>query len=235
MRVHVRAFCQAAVAAFEPADPIVEFGSFQTAGQEDLANLRPLFPGSRYLGCDARPGPGVDRVEDVAACTLATGSAGTVVCLDTLEHVFRIHDACAEIHRILQPGGLAVLAVPMRFPIHEHPSDYWRLTPECLTRLLTPFALRVIGWQGTETWPHTVFGAAIKAPAPAGSRERAERLIDGYERWLYAAAGALPMSQRIRRAVKTSYRSKGERREIAHEYVSRFTIDARAASGAADA
>jgi SAM-dependent methyltransferase len=224
VRVHVRAFCEAAVAAFEPDDPIVEFGSFQTAGQTDLANLRPLFPGARYIGCGARPGRGVDRVEDMAACTLPTGCAGTVVCLDTLEHVFRIHDACGEIYRILRPGGLAILAVPMRFPIHDQPSDYWRLTPECLSRLLKPFALRVIGSQGTEAFPHTVFGAAVKAPAPAEARERAQRLIDEYERWLKTTAAARPVAERVRHVLKASYRSTGERRELTHEAVARFTI-----------
>ena len=52
-----------------------EFGSFQVEGQEGYANLRGMFPGKVYVGCDMRPGPGVDRVEDVSAINEPDGSA----------------------------------------------------------------------------------------------------------------------------------------------------------------
>ena len=93
MRPNVRAFAEAAVAAFAPRGPVYEFGSYQVPGQEAISNLRGLFPDVPYIGCDLRPGPGVDRIEDLARLSVADGAAGTILCLDTLEHVFEVRRA----------------------------------------------------------------------------------------------------------------------------------------------
>ena len=50
---------------FPLPDPIVEIGSYQVEGQQEIANLRSLFPGRDYLGIDMRPGPGVDCLANV--------------------------------------------------------------------------------------------------------------------------------------------------------------------------
>lgn len=224
MRVHVRAFCAAAVDAFTPADPVFEFGALRVDERSSSANLRPLFPGAHYVGCDLRPGPGVDRVEDVSATTFESESAGTVVCLDTLEHVFRVHSAFDEMFRILRPAGLLIVATPLRFPIHEHPDDYWRITPHCLARLTSSFGFRVIGSQGTDTFPHTVYAVAIKDPIPANASTRATRFIEDYSKWLENTQAELPITHKLKRLLKRVYRSKGERRELQHEHTVRFAI-----------
>ena len=77
MRDHNKAFCVLPRDVRLPG-PVFEFGSFQVEGQLDYADLRSLFPGKAYVGCDMRPGPGVDRVEDVSAINLPDGAAGTV-------------------------------------------------------------------------------------------------------------------------------------------------------------
>ncbi len=83
MRDHNKAFCRLVAETIDCPGPVFEFGSYQVAGQEHYANLRSLFPGKDYVGCDMRPGPGVDRVEDVSAIRLPDGSAGTVLCIET--------------------------------------------------------------------------------------------------------------------------------------------------------
>src|ERR1700712_5003820 len=66
-------------------EPIVEFGSLQVEpGQPN--DLRPLFPGRKFIGTDFRPGPGVDQIEDLRRLSFADGEVGTALCLDTLEH-----------------------------------------------------------------------------------------------------------------------------------------------------
>ena len=89
MRDHNKAFCRLVAETFDCPGPVFEFGSYQVEGQEGYANLRELFPGKTYVGCDMRPGPGVDRVEDVTAISLPDSSAGTVLCIETFEHVVR--------------------------------------------------------------------------------------------------------------------------------------------------
>src|SRR5512145_2648422 len=121
MRPNVRAFAEAAVAAYGPQGPVYEFGAYQVAGQEAINNLRGLFPQTEYVGCDLRFGPGVDRIEDLAGLSLADATAGTILCLDTLEHVFEVRRAVSEMIRVLRPGGLLIVSVPLDFHIHEHP------------------------------------------------------------------------------------------------------------------
>lgn len=117
-------------------EPVVEFGAFQVEGQEGFADLRRFFPGKEYMGCDLEKGPGVDRVESLEFSRFAPDSIGTVVCLDTLEHVRRPWEAASEIYRILKPGGKVLISIPFNFAVHCHPDDYWRMTTSGLEALL---------------------------------------------------------------------------------------------------
>ena len=45
-------------------EPIVEFGSLQVK-QDQTNDLRLVFRDKTFVGTDLRPGPGVDRVEDL--------------------------------------------------------------------------------------------------------------------------------------------------------------------------
>ncbi len=138
MRTNVRAFVEIAAEAFCLEGPVYEFGSYLVEGQAGRGDLRKLFPGRKFVGCDMREGPGVDRVCDLACLDLPDECARTVLCLDTLEHVFEARRAVEEMIRILAPGGMLLVSVPMDFRIHDYPSDYWRITPACLARLLAP-------------------------------------------------------------------------------------------------
>ena len=65
-----------------------------------------------------------------------------MICLETLEHVADPIRAVEEMHRVLRPGGVLAISSLMFFPIHAHPWDYWRFTPEGFERLLEPFESR---------------------------------------------------------------------------------------------
>jgi SAM-dependent methyltransferase len=225
MREPVRAFCEVAAAAFPGSGRVVEFGAYQVEGQERQADLRALFAGRPYVGCDLRAGPGVDRVEDVSAPSFADGSVGTVVCFETLEHVFEVRRAFDSLHRILAPGGVLIASAPFHFHIHAHPDDYWRLTPSAWRRLLAPYAVRVVGALGPEKRPHTVLALAVKAPAPEDAEERARRLVEGMGARLTAIERARPWTRRLAAALRSLGLSKGERRERADALRARFTIE----------
>jgi SAM-dependent methyltransferase len=226
MRDHNKLFCELAAAGFDCPAPVYEFGSFQVEGQLDYADLRRLFPGKAYVGCDMREGPGVDRVEDVSALTLPDASAGTILCIETFEHVFEVRRAFDEVFRALRPGGLFLLTSPFNFRIHGYPDDYWRISPSCLRRMLEPYAARLVGDQGHEKFPHTVMSLAIKAPAPPDFAARAERFVRLYADRLRQMEASLPLAERLRRKVGQLYRSRGEKHQVADYYKARFTIDA---------
>ena len=150
---------------FPTAEPLVEIGARAAEGQEDLADVRAVFGATEHIGCDIRPGPGVDRIEDVHRLTFASESVGTVVALETLEHVADPIRAVQEMWRVLRPGGVLAISSLMFFPIHEHPSDYWRFTPEAFALLLEPFESSWVVAQGCSYLPEGIFGVGVKGPA----------------------------------------------------------------------
>jgi SAM-dependent methyltransferase len=225
MRDHNKAFVQLIAETFDCPAPVYEFGSYQVEGQVEYADLRTMFKDKGYVGCDMRSGPGVDRVEDVSAIRLADGSAGTVLCIETFEHVFEVRRAFDEVFRILKPGGLFVITSPLNFRIHGYPDDYWRMTPSCLRRMLGTYEARMTGFQGYHKFPHSVMGMGFKSPAPLDVSARAKTLIARYDDFLRDERAALPAATRLKRGFSMLYRSKGERYQTADYYKAEFTLD----------
>ena len=235
MRDNVRAFVEIARRAFAPRGPVYEFGSYQVDDQAQRADLRGLFDGMRYIGCDMRPGPGVDRVEDLAALSLRDASAPTILCLDTLEHVFEARRGVDEMLRALEPGGIIILSAPLHFHLHAYPSDYWRITPACMARMLEPLAATLIGWQGVESFPHTVLALGMKAPVPSHFMASANDLAAAFQAWLDERRSAVPITKRVRQWLAGVVAGKGFRRRAREHFNARFAISApaRAAKGTA--
>jgi SAM-dependent methyltransferase len=152
--------------AFVLPAPIIEIGSFQVPGQEEVSNLRSLFPGKQYTGVDMRPGRGVDCVADVEDLPYDDGSVGTVIAMSTFEHVPRFWRGFDEIHRVLRPDGVLLVSCPFYFHIHSYPSDYWRFTPEALEIVLDCYPTRVIGWHGPKNRPANVWAIAFREQYP---------------------------------------------------------------------
>lgn len=164
-----RALVEGMVEVFRPQGPVVEIGS-RRVQDVDYWDLRPLFPGQAYVGCDMEPGPGVDCIERIEAMTFADAYAGTVLCLNVLEHAWAFREGMDEIHRVTAPGGLVLLTTAFGFDIHGFPNDYWRFTPAALRGLMEPYESVIYGWQGHTKSPRSVFVLGRKAPmddAPA--------------------------------------------------------------------
>ena len=156
-----RALVEGAVKILPPRGPVVEIGSRLVQGLE-MANLRPLFPGMEYIGCDMEPGPGVDRVERLEALSFPDGWAGTMLCLNVIEHAWEVKKGIAELKRVTAPGGLALVSSVFNLDIHAFPCDYWRFTPQAMLRLMDGFSSVLYGWQGHEKSPRLVFALGLK-------------------------------------------------------------------------
>jgi SAM-dependent methyltransferase len=169
----LRGVLQATAATFSLPDPIVEVGALQRPKRAALVNLRSFFPNRPYVGIDMLPGPGVDRVENVESLTLDSRSAGTVIAMNTFEHVKRLWLGIAEVKRILRPDGVLFVSTPFYFHIHAYPSDYWRLTPEAWDSLLEQeFPQRLHGQCGPRTRPLHVWVVAFGRDYPPVSEEQ---------------------------------------------------------------
>lgn len=176
---------RAVAETFDLPGPVLEIGSYQVAGQEAIADLRHLFAGKPYLGIDVRPGPGVDRVVNVEALPYADGSFGSVIAMNTFEHVPRFWRGLEEVYRVLRPDGALFLAAPFYFRIHDYPNDYWRFTPEAFGLLLADYPSQILGWHGPPKRPASVWALALREQCPAVSPPQFEhyrQLLGRYAR-----------------------------------------------------
>ena len=180
MREIVKQFVRTCAKTLPISEPIYEFGSLQVPGQEGFADLRPFFRGKEYVGADMRDGPGVDVILDLHKVELASGSAGAVLVMDTLEHVEFPWKAMDEIHRILKPNGILLVSSVMNFGIHEYPHDYWRFTPEAFRSILKHFTYSVVDSVGEVAFPHTVVGIGFKGSM---SEDVLKGLMAGLDQW----------------------------------------------------
>jgi SAM-dependent methyltransferase len=162
MRKNIYKFVELCSRTLVISEPIYEFGALQIAGQEDLADLRPLFPGMEYIGTDMREGKGVDKIIDLHDMKLPPESIGTALILDTVEHVEYPRKAIGNIYNALKPQGIIIISSHMNFPIHDYPNDYWRFTPEGFKSLLKIFTYSFVDSGGKPDFPHSVFGFACK-------------------------------------------------------------------------
>lgn len=149
----VRSFVQ----IFRCPEPVVEIGSFVVDESMKDFVIRSLFPGKVFFGTDLRLGLGVDMMGDIERLPFLPHSIGTLLCLNTIEHVWDVHAAFKELHRILKKDGVAVITSVFNFRIHPCPHDFWRFTPEALDWFTEGFSYKILGYQGYRTRPRQVF------------------------------------------------------------------------------
>jgi SAM-dependent methyltransferase len=96
-------------------------------------------------------------------------SFDTVICFNTLEHIYDATAVLAELHRVVKPGGLVHVTVPFMFRIHGHPDDYFRATPSWWRETFSR-----IGFAALEFHP-LVWGRASTSSVVPGFRGIAPR------------------------------------------------------------
>lgn len=85
-----------------------------------------------------------------------------ILCLNVLEHVFDYQSAIKNMHTALKKGGVAVIAVPMFYPLHDEPGDYWRFTEHTLKKLFADFRIKNFKYNGKREFPFTYYFEAVK-------------------------------------------------------------------------
>lgn len=87
--------------------------------------------------------PDSDITADICSMPqINSDSIGTVVTMDTFEHIKEPWKAVDEIYRILRPGGILIISTVLIWDYHEYPQgtpDYWRFTASCLDMLCSKF------------------------------------------------------------------------------------------------
>lgn len=87
-----------------------------------------LFTYDSYTKTDIGHAEHVDIVCTAYDIPVADNSYDSVVCTQVYEHLEDPFAAAREMHRVLRPGGHAVVTVPQMNELHEQPHDYFRYT-----------------------------------------------------------------------------------------------------------
>lgn len=113
-------FLRERTAFFEQDLTVLEVAPWWSYGRA-LTRSRNL----RYFAIDVDPrAPFISVAGDVTAVPAASAQFDVVLCIHVLEHVRDDRKAIQEIHRVLKPGGWALLSVPLLLdePTREDPS-----------------------------------------------------------------------------------------------------------------
>lgn len=140
---------------------VLEIGSGRHDYGENAYSLKPKFPATcDFVQSDLNPDFG-HLVVDVTSMEIESEYDG-ILCMSVLEHVDRFWEAIPRMRRALKPGGKLILSVPMTFPYHDEPADYYRFTTHGVRFLLREFSDVQISYRGVRRLPFTVFAVATK-------------------------------------------------------------------------
>lgn len=85
-----------------------------------------------------------------------------IICLTVLEHIYDFHKAIKNIYNSIKPNGILVITVPLLYPLHDEPNDYWRFTEHSIRKLLKKFSKIKIKHSGIKSFPFIYYIEATK-------------------------------------------------------------------------
>ncbi len=191
-RASIQAFVDSAVDAFELAGPICQLGFCPGGDSGPWARLRRRHPPGGHAG------DGWQQAAEIGRLSLGDGAVRTVLCVDALGYAFEPRRMVAEIMRILAPGGTLLLCASEAIPQADQGPAYWRLTPRGLERLLWGMDARLVGWQGGENQPHTLYGVGFKAPLSRAMVSGTRRFLERFPARVDRLAGQAGRWRRLK-------------------------------------
>ncbi len=171
----VQAFVASAADAFGLRGPLYRFGrSFPgDAGEKTWLPNCLRKPG--YVGLELCGGNAFD------ALPFDDASAQTVLWTGEVEFSVTPQRIAEETARIIAPGGVLLMATPVKPSLQKNVKAYWQRTPVSIERLLAGMDMTMVGWQGAETCPHTIYGIGFKRPVPPGTLRGADRFLKDFQ------------------------------------------------------
>ena len=76
-----------------------------------------------------------------------------ILCSNVLEHIYDHKKAIQNIYAALKPKGRLFLFIPMFYPLHDEPYDYYRYTIHALKKLLYKFEICYKKHYGLRKYP----------------------------------------------------------------------------------
>jgi hypothetical protein len=132
--------------ARRPAGRVLELGARARSGIQ----RKSLVPAHHvHVGMDVMAGPGVDVVGDAHRLSelVPTGAFTAAFSVSVFEHLAMPWKVALELNRVLEPGGLVLVATHQTWPLHDAPWDYWRFSDQAWRALFN----RATGFRILET------------------------------------------------------------------------------------
>lgn len=98
----------------------------------------------------------------VDATTMKFKDEFFVLCMNLLEHVYDFQLVVDNVYEALKNNGMAVILVPVFYPLHDEPHDYWRFTEHSLRKILQRFSIKELKYSGLRQYPFAYCIEAIK-------------------------------------------------------------------------
>ena len=130
---------------------ILEIGRGKPIKDSYPYSMKPLFPGANFRMTDIVPDYG-HEVVDITAMTYQQ-EFDAILCISGLEHIAEPLEATQRMFDALRDGGVAVVATPFAYPMHDEPADYWRFTEHGLRLVMSPFPEVTIRYRGPRKLP----------------------------------------------------------------------------------
>lgn len=122
---------------------LVELGCGDKNKQYLLGDLVTEYIGVDHQDC-IHDRSKIDVLASAYATTLPDATFDCALCTAVLEHLEEPRRALEEAHRILVPGGIALYTVPLFFPLHEEPRDFYRYTRHGLRYLFEGAGFEIV-------------------------------------------------------------------------------------------
>lgn len=170
----IHTFVASAARSLALRGPVYQLGSDPADGFTNAAELKDSFPAAGYIQCQLDPGMGSVQLP------LPDGAARTLLWIGPLKDAWNTPDAAGELARIVAPGGAMLVAIPTGCP-RDHQSPVWSPAPRTIERLLAGLDLTLVGWQGPDNGPHTLYGVGVKAPIADDALRRVNRFLESFD------------------------------------------------------
>jgi SAM-dependent methyltransferase len=219
-------FVRCAKKSLEFPPPVHEYGLAALASSEQGEHLCPADL-DEPADCESR----FQSLDDLAQLPYQDGSAGTVACLNVLQHVADPGAVAEEMIRLLAPGGIFLVCSCTGGRTPANMGLLWRPAPHAFQRLLAPLEATLIGWQGREGDPHSLYGLGCKAPVTPIYLAGVNQFLSHFRQALTQEQRAVPWLERAREwLARLSGRSTSGRARTDYyhsQFVMHAPVDAR--------
>ncbi len=178
-------------------------------GENSEAVRAKLGPEWEYVALDIHPGPNVDLVGDAHRLSelLPPRSVKVVYSFSAMEHFLAPWRFVVEANRVMCMGGLFIAGVPVSWPLHAEPWDFWRMSDHAWPALLNANT----GFELLETG---VYGRSSILPFLPAHKGRIRAQYDPAYETTFAIARKIGESTAQREAYDVNWMADRYEREI---------------------